>query len=131
MITEASGKVRIDKWLWAVRLYKTRALAAEACVKGRVKMSEIAVKAGRNIKPGDIIELHRGPWHQYVKVLQVSEKRMAASISPLFCIDITPPEQLEKLKLHQLAMASWHLKNGAGRPTKKDRRDIDEYMGDW
>jgi len=124
-------KVRIDKWLWAVRLYKTRSLAAEACEKGRVKIGLTEVKASRMIKIGEIITLHRGPWHQQLKVLQLNEKRMSASMVIDFCEDITPKEEIERLKTHQAAMASWDIKSGAGRPTKKDRRDMDEYMGDW
>lgn len=124
-------KIRIDKYLWAVRLYKTRQLAAEACEKGRVKISDIAVKAGRNVKTGEIIVLHRGPWYQHIKVIQLVEKRMAASFVKDYCEDHTPAEELDRLKLHQAAMASWNIKSGAGRPTKKDRRQMDEFMGDW
>lgn len=130
-MTNPDEKVRIDKWMWAVRLYKTRSLAAEACEKGRIKIGILEVKASRMIKPGEIIQLHRGPWHQSVKVLQLQEKRMGASMVKDFCEDITPIEELDRLKSHQMALASWDIKSGAGRPTKKDRRNIDEFLGDW
>ena len=102
-------KVRIDKWLFAVRLYKTRSLAAEACEKGKVKIGNMVVKASRTIKINEIIVLHRGPWHQTIKVIQLQEKRMGAAMVKDFCIDITPNEELERLKSHQAALASWDL----------------------
>lgn len=126
-----SEKIRIDKYLWAVRMFKTRQLAAEACEKGRVKIGELAVKPARNIKPGETVVIHRGPWYQHIKVLALLERRVSAEIARSFCEDITPPEEHERLRLHQAALASWNIKGGAGRPTKKDRRDMDEFLGDW
>lgn len=127
----ASDKIRIDKFLWAVRLYKTRALAAEACERGRVKIADLNVKASRAVKAGETIILHRGPWHQHIYVLKVTQKRMGAPLVKEFCEDRTPAEEIEKNRLHQAAMASFALKPGAGRPTKKDRRQMDDFMGDW
>ncbi|MFN8152699.1 MAG: RNA-binding S4 domain-containing protein [Bacteroidia bacterium] len=124
-------KIRIDKYLWAVRMFKTRQLAAESCEKGRVKIADLSVKAARNVKPGEIIVIHRGPWYQHIKVLALIERRVSAQIARDFCEDVTPPEELDRLKLHQAALASWNVKSGAGRPTKKDRRDMDEFLGDW
>lgn len=125
------AKVRIDKYLWSVRAYKTRQLAAEACEKGRVSIGGQAVKAARQVKPGEIILLHRGPWYQHLKVVATLERRISAQIVKDYCEDITPEEELERLRLHQAAMAGWNIKNGAGRPTKKDRRQMDEFLGDW
>lgn len=127
----ATEKIRIDKFLWAIRLFKTRALAAEACEKGRVKIGENAVKASRSVKIGEQIVLHRGPWHQTILVLKVTQKRMGAPLVKEFYEDHTSPEELEKNRLHQAAMASYALAPGAGRPTKKDRRQMDDFMGDW
>jgi ribosome-associated heat shock protein Hsp15 len=124
-------KIRLDKWLWGVRLYKTRSIAAESCEKGRIKIKGISVKPGRAIKPDEIIDIHRGPWHQTIKILKLTQSRMSASLVKDFYIDITPAEEIEKLRLHQTAMASWGIKPGSGRPTKKDRREMDEFMGDW
>lgn len=124
-------KTRIDKYLWAVRMFKTRQLAAEACEKGRVKIADQPVKPARNIKPGEIVVIHRGPWYQHIKVLALLERRVSAEIARSFCEDITPSEEAERLRLHQAALASWNIKGGAGRPTKKDRRDMDEFLGDW
>jgi len=128
---EEQVKIRIDKWLWAVRLFKTRSLASEACDKGRIKIGDVAVKASRIVKAGDVVLVHRGPWSQLVKVLAPTEKRMSASLAKGFCEDITPVEELEKYKLHQAAQAAWNITPGAGRPTKKDRRQMDDFIGDW
>jgi len=124
-------KIRMDKFLWAIRLYKTRALAAEACEKGRVKVAAINVKAGRAVKPGEKIIIHRGAWYQHILVTKVVQKRMSASLVKEFCEEITPSEESEKLRLHQATMAAFAIQPGAGRPTKKDRRQMDEFMGDW
>jgi ribosome-associated heat shock protein Hsp15 len=128
---EEQVKIRIDKWLWAVRLFKTRSMASEACDKGRIKIGDVAVKASRFVRAGDVVQVHRGPWSQLVKVLAPTEKRMSASLSKGFCEDITPVEELEKYKLHQAAQAAWNITPGAGRPTKKDRRQMDDFVGDW
>lgn len=126
-----TGKSRLDKFLWAVRLFKTRKLSAEACEKGRVKIAGMAVKAGRNVRPAEIIIIHRGPWHQHIKVVQVSQHRMGAALVKEFIEDITPEEEMEKLRQHQASMAAWNIKRGDGRPTKKDRRDMDEFLDEW
>ena len=71
-----NDKIRIDKFLWAIRLYKTRALAAEACERGRVKIGDLNVKASRSVKVGETIVVHRVPWHQHIYVLKVTQKIM-------------------------------------------------------
>jgi ribosome-associated heat shock protein Hsp15 len=123
-----NDKVRTDKWLWAVRLYKTRSLAAEACEKGKIRSGEQTLKAGKQIKEGETIIIHRGPWIQTVRVLQLTEKRMGASHVNDFMEDLTPESELEKLKMHLAARADWNPRSGAGRPTKKDRRDMDDFF---
>lgn len=124
-------KIRIDKWLWAVRLFKTRSMASEACDKGRISIGDTAVKASRVVKAGDMIKIHRGPWSQLVKVLALTEKRMSATLAKEFCEDNTPAEELEKFKLHQAAQSAWNITPGSGRPTKKDRRQMDDFISDW
>lgn len=128
---DSTDKVRIDKWLWAVRLFKTRSLAAEACDKGRIRIGDIVVKPSRSIKKEEIIVLHRGPWRQHIKVIDITERRMGAAHVKDYLLDITPDDELEKNRLHQLAQAAWNIKYGAGRPTKKDRREIDDFTSDW
>ncbi len=122
-------KTRLDKWLYAVRIYKTRSVAAEACDKNRVQVSGVNAKPSRNIKTGDHIIIHMGPYKKHVKVLQLSEKRMGAHMVVNYYSDITPVDEQEKLKAYKAAMASYGVR-GAGRPTKKDRRDLDEFY-DW
>lgn len=121
-------KVRADKWLWAVRLFKTRALAAEACDKGKVSIGDQLVKAARPLKNGEILTLHRGAWKQSVKVLKLTTKRMGAALAKEFAEELTSPEEQEKLKQYLAVKADWNPRGGSGRPTKKDRRDMDEFF---
>ncbi len=121
-------KVRVDKWLWAVRLYKTRSLAAEACEKGKIRIGEQVLKASRILKEGEILLIHRGPWQQRIKVVTLTAKRMGASLVKKFLEDLTSEIEHEKLKSFLAARAGWELEQGAGRPTKKDRRAMDDFM---
>jgi ribosome-associated heat shock protein Hsp15 len=121
--------VRIDKWLCAVRIYKTRTIATEECSKGRVSIGGINVKPSRDVKVGDVIEIRKPPITYKFRVLQLAEKRMGAKLVPGFVEDITPKEQFEILEMQKLTQ--WNGRDkGMGRPTKKDRRDIDDFM-DW
>lgn len=122
-------KVRIDKWLWAVRIFKTRSLAAEACTKGKVFIDDTAVKASRIIKPDEKIAVRKGPFTAQFKVLQLSEKRMSAALAVDFCKDITPEEEIERMKLHALAFRA-SRNHGEGRPTKRERRALDDFL-EW
>lgn len=119
--------VRIDKFLWAVRLFKTRSLATEACKKGRVQMGGLPVKSSRMVKKGDEISVKEPPIYRTYKVLDISEKRMGAKLTPGFIADITPADQLELLELTHLAN-KLNRQRGLGRPTKKDRREIDSFL---
>lgn len=121
--------VRIDKWLCAVRIYKTRTIATEECSKGRVSIGGINVKPSRDVKVGDVIEIRKPPVTYKFKVLQLAEKRMGAKLVPGFVENLTPKEQFEMLEMQKLVQ--WNGRDkGMGRPTKKDRRDIDDFM-DW
>ncbi|WP_430815798.1 RNA-binding S4 domain-containing protein [Carboxylicivirga sp. RSCT41] len=127
----AESGVRIDKYLWAVRLFKTRSIAAEACKKGKVSMNGMSVKSSRTIKVGDEIDIRIPPITRRFKVLDIAEKRMGAKLTPDFVKDITPPDQIELLELARLA-SSANRDRGMGRPTKKDRRDLERLQeGDW
>ncbi len=119
-------EVRIDKWLWAVRLFKTRTLAAEACKKGKVIIQNVQVKPSRNIKVGDIISIKKNPVLYSFKVLALSENRMNAKLVPDFMLNVTTPDQLELIELAKLAGQTGRDR-GTGRPTKKDRREIEEF----
>lgn len=119
-------EVRIDKWLWAVRLFKTRSLAAEACKKGKVLVQNMPVKPSRNVKVGDTIQIRRNPVLFSFKVLALSENRMNAKLVPEFMENVTAPDQLELIELGKLTEKLGRAK-GTGRPTKKERRDIEEF----
>ena len=116
---------RIDKWLWAIRIFKTRALASKACAGGKVKIDGTAVKASRNIKINDIVQVRKGVVKYLYKVRKYAEKRMAAKLVLNFLEDITPEEELAKLKSAQKQPIQTREK-GQGRPTKRERRMMDK-----
>jgi ribosome-associated heat shock protein Hsp15 len=121
--------VRIDKFLWAVRLFKTRSIATEACKKGRILIDRQPVKSSRMVKKGDEISVKEPPVYRTYKVLEIADKRMSAKLTPDFITDITPADQLEQLELTKMAN-KLNRQRGLGRPTKKDRRDIDNFIDD-
>ena len=120
-----SVSVRIDKWLWAVRLYKTRSQAADACKGGKVKMDGVSVKASREVKVGDIIQLHHNYIRRTVKVKVAAKNRVAAKLVSGLMEDLTPAEEFEKLEMMK-QLNQEKRDRGTGRPTKKDRRIIDK-----
>ena len=120
-------EVRIDKWLWAVRLFKTRSLAAEACKKGKVLVKGAPAKPSRDIKVGDVIQIMKAPVTYSFEVLALSENRMNAKLVPEFMKNVTTPDQLELIELGKLAGNTGRAK-GTGRPTKKERRDLDNFI---
>lgn len=122
--------VRIDKYLWAVRLFKTRSLAAEACKKGRVTIDEQPVKSSRMIRREDKISIKVPPAVKTYKVLDLSERRMGAKLVPGFLEDITPKEEIDLLDMARMTQKLSRPK-GTGRPTKKDRRDLDNLKNDF
>lgn len=121
------SSVRIDKWLWAVRIFKTRSIASEACKKGKISINDIVVKPSREVKIGDVIHVKNPPVIYHYKVLALTEKRMGAKLVPDFMEDITPSENLEILEI-QKHMKWSNRERGTGRPTKKDRRDLDDFQ---
>ena len=119
--------VRIDKFMWAVRLFKTRSSAAEFCKKGKVSIDGTTAKSSRTVKAGDTISIKTPPVTRSYEIFAVAEKRMGAKLTPDFIKDITPPDQLEILEITRLANQQGRDK-GLGRPTKKERRDIDKMI---
>ena len=119
-----NDEVRIDKWLWAVRIYKTRSLATEACKSGRVKIGGQVVKASREVRINDEIDIHVGVYHKTVKALALLHNRVSAALVPNFLEDLTPESEYDKLKIQQ-EMKPEFRPRGLGRPTKKHRRLID------
>lgn len=125
----STEEVRIDKYIWAVRLFKTRSLAAEECKRGRVTINGSPTKPSRMVKANDVIEIIKPPVTYTYKVLQLSGKRMGAKLVPDFLKDTTTADQIEVLEMQKLSYALGR-KRGTGRPTKRERRDIDKLM-DW
>ena len=116
---------RIDKWLWAVRIYKTRSQATTACRSGKVKMTEHAVKPSHIVKPDEIITVHIPPFTKTVKVLGLIEKRVSAKLAETYVQDMTPVEEYQKIK--QMKKVNFEYRErGLGRPTKRQRREIEE-----
>lgn len=119
--------VRIDKFLWAVRLYKTRSEATEACNGNKVRIGGVPVKPGKAVKNGDILEVHKGLANLQYKVLQLSNSRMGAQLVPDYLEDLTPESERAKFHAPRETIVL-HREKGAGRPTKKDRRELDALM---
>ena len=124
MIREEEN-LRIDKWLWAVRIYKTRSQASEACKKGKVIIDDVQVKPSRTIKRGEVVLVKNPPVTYQYKVLGLLGKRQSAKVIVDYIEDITPEE--EKVKLEMKKYAGFEIRDrGVGRPTKRERRLIDQ-----
>ncbi|MDR0419431.1 MAG: RNA-binding S4 domain-containing protein [Prevotellaceae bacterium] len=118
---------RLDKWLWAVRVYKTRSDATEACKLGRIFVNEVQAKASREVKANDTIRVKKSPVTYTYKVLGIPSTRQGAKIVHLYAENITPQEELDKLNVNNLTIFV-QRDRGSGRPTKKERRDIENLM---
>lgn len=128
-MSDGKGKtVRIDKFLWSVRIYKTRSQATEACRNGRVSIDGIPAKASREVKEGDVIVFRQSGIHRKIRILDILQNRVGAKLVPDFIEDITDEKELEKLKMIR-EMNSEKRERGTGRPSKKDRRDIERLKG--
>jgi len=119
-------EVRIDKWMWATRIFKTRTIALEACKKNRVTVNDIPAKPSRMIKIGDIIQVRKPPVTYSFKVLDIPTNRIGAKLVPQYLENITPPEQYEILELQKIG-GFIDRARGTGRPTKKERRELDDF----
>lgn len=117
-------EVRIDKYLWAIRIYKSRTDATDACKGGKVKVNGADVKPSRVVKVGDVISARKGVVCFTVRVLELIDRRQGAKLVPQYAEDLTPPEELEKLRA-PVETFFFKRDRGAGRPTKKDRRQME------
>ena len=126
---ETQRKVRIDKWLWATRLFKTRTLASEACKSGHARIDGAKVKPARIVKIGETITVLKGVVTRTVKVVGLVEKRVGAKLVDEYLEDHTPEEEWEKARV-TFAQSILQRDRGAGRPTKKDRREIEQFFGE-
>lgn len=121
-------KIRIDKYLWAIRIYKSRTMATEACREGKVKLNSAVVKSSALTVIGDIIEVHKDSFRFKYKVVQLIEKRVSAILAKPCYEDLTPEEELNKYKMWFVGKGGPERRErGAGRPTKKERREIEGY----
>ena len=129
MVPPASAlvpSVRMDKWLWAVRLYKTRSSAAAACIAGKVLIGGQAIKPSRSVKPGDVIMAVTGEIRRTVRAIGLLEKRVGAKLVSQYLEDLTPASEYSKLQ-HSFPVFGLRPK-GSGRPTKKDRRRMQGFV---
>ncbi|WP_405250726.1 RNA-binding S4 domain-containing protein [Dokdonia sp. Asnod3-C12] len=117
--------MRVDKYLWCVRYFKTRSIATAACKKGQVKINNTPIKPSRDIYPSDTISVRKNQVTYVLEVLDLPESRLGAKLVGMYVRDKTPKENLEKLELLKYSK-DYYRKKGVGRPTKKDRRSIDE-----
>ncbi|MBK8346408.1 MAG: RNA-binding S4 domain-containing protein [Saprospiraceae bacterium] len=121
-------KVRLDKWLWAVRLFKSRTMSTDACKSGKVKAKGLNLKPSYLLAAGEVIEVKKNGFNLTFKVNQLLEKRVSAVLAAPCFDDLTPPEELNKYKEWFVGKSgSEYRDRGEGRPTKKDRREIDDF----
>ena len=123
-------KLRLDKYLWAIRLFKTRTMAAIACDTGKIKFNGLQAKAARNVSVGDEYEVKTEAKRWRIKVTGLLEKRVAHPEAIKNYIDITPEEEMERVKLQAASFHTGKRQSKIGRPTKKERRNLDEFLDD-
>ncbi len=119
--------MRIDKFLWSIRFYKTRTIATEEIKKNRVSIGASVVKSSKEVKEGDVIKIRKNQIDYKIKVTQIPKSRIGAKLVPLHIQDVTDKEQYELLKMRKISQ-DYYRNKGEGRPTKKDRRDMDGYV---
>ncbi len=120
-------EARLDKWLWAARIFKTRSIAADACKNGRVTIGGVKQKASKMIKEGDIIEVRKPPITYSFKVLKAIQNRVGAKLVPEVLENVTAKEQIELLEMNRIGGFIGRAR-GTGRPTKKERRELDDFI---
>ena len=126
ILTLILKKMRIDKYLWCIRYFKTRSLATEACKKGHVRINDIQVKPAREVYPTDKITVRKNQINYIVQVIDTPNNRVGAKLVDIYRKDLTPKEAFEHLDLLKYSK-DYYRKKGTGRPTKKDRRDLEDY----
>ena len=121
--------LRIDKWLWASRIFKTRSIAADACKNGRVTIGGVNVKPSRMVKVGETVSVRKPPITYSFRILKTIEQRVGAKLLPEIYENVTAPEQYELLEMTRIS-GFVDRARGTGRPTKKDRRSLDAFISD-
>lgn len=122
----AKTEERIDKWMWATRIFKTRTISTEACKKGRVSVGGVTVKPSRTIKPGDVIEVRKPPVTYSFRVIALTENRLGAKLVPEYLENITPKSQLDLLEVVKIS-GFIDRRKGLGRPTKREGRELSRF----
>jgi ribosome-associated heat shock protein Hsp15 len=122
-------EARIDKWLWASRIFKTRTIAADACKNGRVTIDGVNVKPSRMVKVGETVSVRKPPITYSFRILKTIEQRVGAKLLPEIYENVTAPEQYELLEMTRIS-GFVDRARGTGRPTKKDRRSLDAFIND-
>jgi ribosome-associated heat shock protein Hsp15 len=130
MADENKDKTRIDKYLWAIRIFKTRSLASDACKAGRVKLESQSIKASYVVKQGDIIHIQKDQQKKIVKVIEILDKRVDAPSAQKYYEDLSPVNDTPRL-FSVFTVPVLKRDRGSGRPTKKDRREIDDIQSSW
>lgn len=125
--TDGPREARIDKWLWAARIFKTRSLASDACKNNRVTLNGVNVKPSRNVKVGEVISVRKPPVTYSFRVLKAIEQRVGAKLLPEVYENVTDPKQYELLEMSRIS-GFVDRQRGTGRPTKKDRRQMDAFI---
>ena len=125
----ANQEARVDKWLWAARIFKTRSMAAAACKKGQVSMGGTQLKPSRMVRVGDTVDVKKPPITYSFRILQAIEHRVGAKLIPEILENVTPPEQYELLEMNKIS-GFVDRARGTGRPTKKERRALDDFKED-
>ena len=123
-----TAEARIDKWLWAARIFKTRTIAADAIKNGRVTIQGMNVKPSRMVKVGEVVSVRKPPVTYSFKILKTIEQRVGAKLLPEIYENVTTPDQYELLEMNRIS-GFVNRQRGTGRPTKKDRRALDEFVG--
>jgi len=128
MLLREVNKVRLDKWLWSVRVFKSRSMATDACKSGKVKLASQTAKASSMVSEGQVVEVKKNGFNLTFRVIRLIEKRVSASLASTCIEDLTPSEELTKYKDWFTGKAAPEFRDrGDGRPTKKERREIDEF----
>lgn len=123
-----SNEARLDKWLWAARIFKTRTIAADACKNGRVAVNDVNVKPSRMVKVGDVVSVRKPPVTFSFRILKPIEQRVGAKLLPEVYENVTPQDQYDLLEMNRIS-GFVDRARGTGRPTKKDRRQMDAFIG--
>ena len=123
------NEARIDKWLWAARIFKTRSIAVDAIKNGRVTIQSVNVKPSRMVKEGEVVSVRKPPVTYSFKILKTIEQRVGAKLLPEIYENVTPPDQYELLEMNRIS-GFVDRQRGTGRPTKKERRALDEFLFD-